>query len=260
MPEDEKPDVNNEEIVDPQGEQEEVVSPAAEPQPGEATPQEEAVEKEPPFNEHPRFKEVIAEKNELKQTVANLQQQIVDIATSQKTPSEQKDAVDELLVDQDDDTKKWVNNFLKPVIQKVVDNAKKEATQPLVEQLQRSNAMVGEVIADRFIEKNPEIVKGSPEMEAVTKEAAELTKYGMPIKQALEKAKRIVMFDKVGKRAVEKVKADTKEKNKEKEKANLEVSTIPSQTLSKEKELSAGDISMEDFEKDVKAGGYVFGQ
>ena len=260
MPE-EKPDVQPEEIVEPQ-DVEEVGSSTTEevPQPEEATSQDEAVEKEPPFHEHPRFQEVIAEKNELRETVNRLQQQIVEVATSRQSPQDKKDAIDELLVNEEEDTKKWVNNFLRPIINQVVDKAKGEATKPLLDQIERSNAMVGEVIADRFLEKNPDIAKGSPEMQAVTREAAELTRYGMPIKQALEKAKRIVMFDKIGTKAVEKVKAAVKAKTQQKAAANLETTSIPSQALSGKKTNDSGEITMDDFNAVVKEGGYVFGQ
>jgi len=243
----------------PPVETEEVDSSATETQSEEATSQQ-AIEKEPPLHEHPRFQEVIAEKNELKETVARLQQQVVDIATSRQTPDQKQDAVDELLAGEDKDTQKWVKDFLHPIINKVVEKAKGEATKPLLEQIQRSNAMVGEVIADRFLEKNPDIEKGSDEMKAVTREAANLAKYGMPIKEALEKAKRIVMFDKVGKKAVEKVKAETKEKIKQKAAANLETTSIPSQALSGKKTNDSGEITMDDFNAVVKEGGYVFGQ
>ena len=62
---------------------------------------------------------------------------------------DKKDAIDELLVNEEEDTKKWVNNFLRPIINQVVDKAKCEATKPLLDQIERSNAMVGEVIAAR---------------------------------------------------------------------------------------------------------------
>lgn len=261
--EDEKQDANIEETVEPQTQEETVESSATEETPEvtqseEATSQEEATEKEPPFNEHPRFKELIDEKNELKESVKQLQQQVVDVATSKQSPEQKQDAVEELLASEDDATKKWYKDFLSPLINTAVEKAKAEATKPLEQELARSNAMVGEVIADRFLEKNPDIVKGSPEMKEVTQEAANLTKYGMPIKEALEKAKRIVMFDKVGKKAVEKVKDDTKKKTEQKAAANLETTTIPSQALGPKKTNPSGEITMDEFNKTIKEGNYEF--
>lgn len=224
----------------------------------EVTSLNESTEEPQRFDQHPRFKELIEGNRELKEDNKRLQQQMFEIINQSKQPN--KEAIEEQLYEANTPEEKrfWqqVQKIADVVADKKVQRAKDEATQPLLREIQGYQKMVGEVIADRFIEKNPDIKKGSLEMGEITREAQELTKLGMPITQALEKARKIVMFEKVGQLAVDREKKRKQEKIKQKEAANIETKTIPQTSLPSAKSNDFGEIQMAELEKTGKELGY----
>lgn len=57
----------------------------------ETTPSEESTKKEPPFHDHPRFKQLIEERNEMRDTVDRLQQEIDKLSSETKEITQKQD-------------------------------------------------------------------------------------------------------------------------------------------------------------------------
>ena len=182
---------------------------------------EKATEKVP-FNEHPRFKELINEKNELKDEVKQLRNQVFDAVKpkeAEQDPNAGK-SLEEKAFYEDMDVR----------TKRIVDNAIKKAE----EKVQVVYDAYGKIAAERFLDKHPDIKKGSQELKDIVKKAQQ-------IGGNLEDAYKIEMFDSNAQREVEKVKKVKQAKTKEKIAANVETRNLPPQAIKAKDDLSFAD-------------------
>ena len=168
----------------------------------------EKATEEVPFNEHPRFKELISEKNELKDEVKQLRNQVFDAVK----PKEDK-------TDQDAGKSLEEKAFYQDMDKRMRKVAAEERSKAEVE-IQAVRNEYGKLAANQFLNSHPDVKKGSEELKDVVRKAQE-------IGGNLEDAYKIVMFDSNAQREVEKVKQKKVLKTKEKVAANVETKSLP---------------------------------
>lgn len=228
-----------------------------ETQTAEATAQQAA--ENAPFHEHPAWisfrdrkesevQDLKNQLNEVKQQAGLSQKQVLDVLQNAISGKGQDEGP---LANADQQTKEWAERFLKPVVNSIVkpeiDRAKKEASEPLLNEVKMYRDMVGSVIADSFLSSHPDVKKGSPEMGRIVQKAQQEAAYGKDIRKALDDAYKVEMFDSNAQSAVEKVKQQQQVKNKQKQAANLETQSIPKNQLPAQpnmgKEISADEFA-----------------
>lgn len=233
-------------------EDEEVESSTTEETQDEEATSEKAPEKEPPFHEHPRWQEVQEQRKQAEDSAAKAKAE-AEYYRGLAEASKPKENEPDPYAGMDAETKAFWENVDKRAEAKalsIVDKARKEATEPLRQQLQASNKLLGNVIAKDFLKEHPELSKESPEMKLITKKAESEVRFGKDINDALDDAYRVVMFDKVGQMAAEKEKKKTQSQTKKKLAANVETKTVSRQSLpSKSNNLN---ITADDMGKTAK--------
>ena len=185
---------------------------------------------ETPFHEHPRFKELVQEKNQLKEMNERLQQQAFELVNRTQNPQQQ---IQEQIVEAKTPEEKTFWELVHKVAKVEAEKTRKDAEKIYQSEIQGYQKMVGTVIADRFIEKNPEIEKGSENMKQIIHKSQEFTARGFDITESLEMAKRYVMFDKIGEMAVQKSREKEKQKTQQKQQAVLETNSVPEKAIPK---------------------------
>jgi len=212
-------DQTTEEVESSTTEDEEVESSTTEETQVEEATSEQATEKEPPFHEHPAWKDFQsrkdAEASRERERADRLERQLIESTKPRPTP-------DDPYAGLTDEEKRWYQQDDKRVA-RIAERISAGREEKLRQEFQAEKQVIysefGKLAANQFLEKNSDIKQGSPELEAIISEARES-------KVSLEKAKRIVMYDKQGNLAVEKVKKAKERKLKEKQEANLETSTV----------------------------------
>lgn len=208
-----------------------------ETQPSEATEQE-AVE-QTPLHEHPRFKEVIQEKNEYKQQAAELQQKLVEITSRITTPKDPEADPYAGLTPEEKNFYRNLDDRTQKQVDRAVQKAREEERKNYESQLGSIYKAYGELAANEFLRSHPDLKRGSPEMEDIRKEAFAISKN--PTIEDLDRAYKIVMFGKQQQLAAEKEKQKQKQMNQAKAKANLEQKSVPPNVLTKEDFTSVED-------------------
>lgn len=226
---------------------EEAESSTEETQVEEATSQE-ATEK--PFNEHPRFQELISEKNELKDQNKALQQQMFQLIN--KAPQENKEAIQEKLYDANTPEEKAFWAQVEKIADAKASKARSDAEKVYQHELAKRDQMIGGVIAKDFLKAHPEVKKSSEEMKEITQKAQIYAASGMSLETALEDAYTVVMSPKLAQMAVEKEKQRGVKRKQDKLAANVETKSV--QTLPDNKVVSIEDA----FDAAVKEGGFEF--
>jgi len=201
---------------------------------------EQAVEKEEstPFHEHPRFKELVTEKNELKEENKRLQQQMFEVIN--RSSSDNKQVIEQQLYEARTPEEKAFWQQVEKIADSKATKARDEAEKRYTQEIGGYQRMVGNIIADRFLEKHPDVKKGSPEMERIVQKAQKEASFGKDILESLDDSYKVVMFEKSAEIAVANEKKQRSLKLKEKEKANVEISEVSSKLPLKK------DASMEE--------------
>lgn len=190
--------------------------------------------KEVPFNEHPRFKEVIEEKNYWKEAAMKA---LDRVSTPQPVSVPEYDPFSDVTAEE--------KPFFERVDKMVESKARKlieEKERIFRQELDRTRVMTADMMYRNFLKENPDVVPNSPE----EKQIAQLVAGGYP----LEHAKKIVMFDANARRQVQQTKGKTIEKTKQKSEANLERSTTaPVNGIPKKGARSVRDVFEDNFKK-----------
>lgn len=206
----------------------EVDSSPTETQDEEATSQKAT--EELPFHEHPRWQEIQDEKRALREANERLQQQLTDVALKVSTPKDTEDPYAGLS-DEERAFYKNLDSRYEQKFTKIVDKVRKEERQAIQQELQGYQKMVGSVLAERFLDKHPDISKGSPEMKNIVVKAQREASLGKDLNEALDDAYKVVMYERNAQRAADKEREKYKQKIKDKAAANVEQKSIPSQNL-----------------------------
>lgn len=220
---------NIDEIVDSSTTDVNEDSSTSDSQDGDATPKQ-ATEKEPPFNEHPRWKELQEDRRELREQNERLQAQLLQIVENTK-PTEPQ--IKEKLYDAEtpEEREFWAK------IEKIADAKAKERESELIKKFEAERTALynqyGKLAAESFLKSHPDIKRGSQELKEIVRTAH--TK-----NLDLDEAYRLVMWEDAQTRAVEEFKKKQQQKNKDKLAANLETNTIP--------KGSPADKNVEDFD------------
>lgn len=180
--------------------------------------------KETPFHEHPRFKELISEKNELKEANAKLQNQLFEVM---KTPSTMAAKVEDKIYNANTPEEREFWQTVERVAENKIERVRSEERNRYEGEMKNLQNMVGRTLANDFIKNHPDVEKGSPEMERIVSKAYRMAASGGDLSEALEDSYRSVMFDTVKEKAVKAHQEKTKEKAKEKQKANVETTSVP---------------------------------
>jgi len=223
--------VDNTETEATQTQEEEVSESSTDETQDEEATSEKATE-QVPFNEHPRFKELIDEKNELKDEVKQLRNQVFD-------------AVKPREVEQDPNTGKSLEEkaFYEDMDKRMRKVAAEERKKAEVE-IQAVRNEYGKLAANQFLNAHPDVSKGSEELKQVVRKAQE-------IGGNLEDAYKIVMFDSNAQREVEKERKSKQQKTKEKIAANVETKGLPAGAIKAKDDKSFEDTFNDAF-KDVE--------
>lgn len=180
--------------------------------------------KETPFHEHPRFKELISEKNELKETNAKLQNQLLELV---KTPQTVQAKVEEKIYTANTLEEKEFWQTQEKLIESKIAKAREEERSRYESEIKGLHQAVGRTVAQDFLKNHTDVEKGSPEMERIVTKAYKMASTGaFELQDALEDSYRSVMFEKIGEKAVKVHQEKTKEKTREKVKANVEQTTL----------------------------------
>ena len=235
----------SEEILDANTEQESSTvqdeNTESSPVQSEETPSPKVTEKEPPFHEHPRFKELVEEKN-------NLQRQLVDLANKALTPQQNQAQIEQKVYDAKTPEEKafWEQ------VEKVADSISAKRERKLRDELDAEKKVIytqtGQLLANEFLKVHPDIKKGSSELKEIVDTARNK---GLD----LDEAYKLVMFDKQVEAVAARKQEKTQEVIKNKVAANLETKTIPKNALKeKEKERSLSDV----LDEQLKESGLTF--
>ena len=196
----------------------------------EATSQK-ATEKEPPFHEHPRWKEMQEEKRQLLEE----KRQLLELA-NKMTPHQQAVQVEQNIYEAKTPEEKafWQQ------IEKVADSISAKREKKLRDELETEKQVLykqtSQLLANEFLKSHPDIKKGSEELKQIVS-----TAQGRSLD--LDEAYKLVMFDKNVELAAARKQEKTQETLKQKSAANLETKTIPKTVMKeKEKERSMGEI------------------
>lgn len=204
-----------------------VASSTAEVQPAEGTAQKPVEPKEePPFHEHPRFKELISEKRELQEQNKQL------LETLRSMPRQEQAAVieqKEYLANTPEEKEFW---------RTVEATADRLATKKIAEKEKQFSAQIGAVYkqvgaiaAKEFLKDHPDVKRESDDLKDIV---ALSSQRGLD----LDEAYKIVMFDKAQQLAVEKEKTKQQQNVKARQAANVETSSIPHNSIIKPKDAS----------------------
>jgi hypothetical protein len=205
----------NEEVVDPQDGVGADPS-SAETQDKEATLTKATEPKEPPFNEHPRWKELQEERRELREQNQKLQEQLVQIVNNSKpTQSQIEEKISE--ANTPEEREFWQK------VEKIADSKSEAKIRNLVENFEREKKVIydtyGQLASKEFLKEHPNVKKGSEELKEIVNKARVNN-------LDLEDAYKIVMFDREKEAAAEGAKREKQQQNQKKLAANVERGTV----------------------------------
>jgi hypothetical protein len=195
------------------------------------TQQVEQVTPEVPFNEHPRFKELIEERNYLRALAArNNAPQPVSIQ-AEADPYTGMDAETKAFFQQ-------VDKRAEQIAKKIVG----EKEMAFKQELDKTHQILATVSYERFQAKHPDVAPDSQEEMAI----ATLYSKGY----SLEDAYKVAMFDKMQNQKVQQAQVKQKQTVQQKVAANVETSTIPASSgLPQTKKKSIREFVEEQFAK-----------
>lgn len=232
-----------------------------ETQPAEGTAQQ-PVEKEVPFNEHPRFRELIEDSKKAKELELELNktkaefQYIKGMVESQRSPVTSEDPYAHIA---DPETKRWYqeqDKRMRSIAEKTAAEREEKLRKDFNEEKQVLYQQFGKFAANEFLKAHPDLKRDSYEMKTIVRKAQISTNGGMDYNEALEDAYRATMFGKVKEQAVEETKKQTQLKTQQKVQANLETTQV-SNAIPEKKRFS-DKIEMGDFDKVIKDTGFVW--
>ena len=187
------------------------------PESSQAAPVETTTQKveqatpEVPFNEHPRWQEIMEERKFLREQLA--------IANSRQVAQQPAQAIEaDPYAGMDAETKTFYQNLDKrneAIIKKAV--AEKEVE--FKRELSETKQILATVAYERFQSKHPDVSPNSPEEAAIAK----LYSRGY----ALDDAYKVAMFDKMQNQKVQQAQVKKTQTIQNKVAANVETSTIP---------------------------------
>lgn len=205
-------------------------SPAA---PVETTTQK-VEQAEVPFNEHPRFQELIEERRYLREQLAAANNRQISQPQVQQAEADPYAGMDA-------ETKAFYQNVDKraeQIANKIV--AQKEVV--FSRELAETKQILATVAYERFQSKHPDVAPDSPE------EASIARLYGRGY--SLEDAYKVAMFDKMQNQKVQQAQVKQKQIIQQKVAANVETSTIPAGSgLPQAKKRTIRDFVEEQFAK-----------
>ena len=203
---------------------------------------------ETPFNEHPRFKEIIAEKNEYKQRAHDLEAKLYESMNRTVTPQVQAD-IQEQLYQANTPEEKHFWQTVEKVADKIADKKLAVKEKEYRQEISGLYQQYGQLSANEFLKSHDDIKRGSDELKEIVTIAS---KRGLD----LDEAYKIVMFDKNVQRAAEGRKEKEQSKMHQKVAANVETKSTQSDAIPKKK---IGErITMEDLELVAKEHGVAF--
>ena len=205
-------------------EQTDVTPESSQAAPVEATtPQAVQSKPEVPFNEHPRWQELMEERKFLREQLAAANSRV---AAPQQAPVAEADPY----AGMDAETKAFYQNVDKRAeqIAKRIGNEKEAVVR---QELNETRQILATIAYERFQSKHPDVVPDSPEEAAIAK------LYGRGY--SLDDAYKVAMFDKVREGKVQQAQVKQANVVKQKVAANLETSSIPAGSgLPQQKKLS----------------------
>ena len=205
-----------------------------------AAPAQQAVQEKPeaPFHEHPRWKEMMAERDYLRQQLAVANGR--PVATPVPAPVEQDPYVGMTPEEK---------NFYQQLDQRVEKRALKIADEreaKVLKEINENRHIMASIAYERFQTRHPDVVSDSPEETAI----ANLYSRGY----TLDDAYKVVMFDKLQREKATAAKTVQTQKVQQKAAANVETSTIPASSGLPQKQFK----SMREFVDDqIRKGEYV---
>lgn len=229
-------------------------SSTVENQSAEATAKQ-ATEKEVPFNEHPRWKEIQEEKRQAVEAAANAKAQAEyyrGIAEASKLSKEE--IQDKIYEANTPEEKRFYETIEKIAEQKVLKSEKAleaRLRKEYEESLKSRDTLVGQFVANEFLKSHPDLKKGTAEMGEITRKAQLFSSAGIPLTEALDEAYKSVMFEKNAQMAVEAERKKTQQKTQDKIAANVETKGVNT-TAIPSKKSGGGDIQMSEFEATAK--------
>lgn len=196
---------------------------------------------EVPFNEHPRFKELISEKNELKVQLG----QALEALKSTRQPNEtQNQQIEQKIYEATTPDEKRFWETVEKIAEAKADSKIKEKESIFKSEINSVYQAYGKLAANEFLRNHPDVQKGSKELE-------DIWKYATKNNVDPDDAYKIVMFDRNASLAVEKEKKKSEDLNKQKKAANVETKTINSNTFAPKKHPGKS-IDMEDMLKSAR--------
>lgn len=192
-------------------------------------------EKQVPFNEHPRWKEVMRERDRERERADRLQQQMVELAMRQQNPQTQTDPYAGMTPEE-----KVFWEKQRQIAREEAQRVAQEAGTTLRNELLENKILVTSMMYERFLEKHPDIQPDSEEAGQI----AQKVKAGL----SLEDAYTVVTYPRKLKEVQDSVHAKKTQqqtkKTTEKIAANLEGSGVASTSpfSSQAKELSNAEI------------------
>lgn len=195
----------------------------------EATSQK-ATEKEVPFHEHPRWKELQEEKKEARDRADRLERQLFEM-TSRLTPQQQQQKVEENIYEAKTPEEKAFWQEVDRRAEKKAAERENKLRAELEEEKKLIFSQTGSILAKDFLKAHPDIEKGSPEMQKIMDKATIYQRAGMSLMDAMDEAYTNVMAPKMVEAARNEEKEKIKQQNKQKLAANVETKTIPQNSM-----------------------------
>ena len=181
------------------------------------------VEPEKPFNEHPRFREIIEERNHWRDVAMRAVQ----------TPQPTQSAPDDPYANMTPEERVFYQK-LDERAEKLVERKLAQVAPQFEQRIRDTQEAVVALSYERFQQLHPDVKSGSSEENAI----AEKVQMGYP----LEDAYKLVMFDKIRTDKQNQVKTAQTVKTQQKLAANVETQTIPTMSVKTKEKLSFRDM------------------
>lgn len=188
------------------------------------TPTQQVEQKEVPFNEHPRWKEVQEEKRLARQEAEYLRQQNLQLMELAKG-FQPKEATVDPYADMTPEEKVFFQRVRETARQEA--KAEAEALRKTYDTyIQKYEHDTVKSVYEEFKSRNPDV---TPEEElAMAKIAGPLRQAGKSAKEALDIASKSILYEKLVQKTEQQKKVQTTQKTQQKQEANLETTTVSS--------------------------------
>ena len=202
-------------------------------QPAEGTAQK-PVEKGIPFHEHPRWQQLIQERDKTREELQKTQQELQYIKGVVETQKPTVTLDDPYAHITDPETKRWYQDQdkrMRTIAQQEKSDLEKKLRSEFEQEKRVLYQQFGKVEANEFLKSHPDLKRDSDELKAIVKKAQVYTQSGMDYSEALNDAYRTVMFDKAQENKVDELKKQNQLKTQQKVQANLEIQQVSQQGL-----------------------------